>query len=225
MFWNKKQAHLQIEWSEISGCYERHLQRRYNNPLFPKERRVVTLDDVKVARNLDNIFQKEFIKIYALLASEYSRLGEKSATGDFLECLKDTQELIELGSRIGGNLRTEILILVGLESTLTDTLNSRFPQGEDMLKQARSLSEMNRIPYFAQLTKLGVEAILKVDSPILESEQTAALLSEDLETIKFMGVLNKSIKCNEDVQRCIDDGIKNGLDKDYAKKILKAWNG
>lgn len=229
MLWNKKQEGTQIEWLEMPGCYERHLQRKYNNPLFSQKRRVVSLDDVKVARNLDSTFQKEFIKIYTLLTSEYARLGEKSVTGDFLKCLKDTQELIELGFRIGGNLGTEIFALIGLESTLTDTLNSRFPQGEEMLKQARSLSEMKRIPYLAQLGKQGEEEILKVNSPILEDEQTASLLSEDIDTIRTLGIWNKSLssfeKGNEDVKKCLEEGIKNGLDIDYSKEILKAWNG
>lgn len=40
-------------WSSRPGAFERHLQRRHNNPLFPASRRVVTASDVYYARLRD----------------------------------------------------------------------------------------------------------------------------------------------------------------------------
>lgn len=217
-----------IEWQELPGIYERHLQRRHNNPLFSKERRNVSLDDVKIVRNLDNAYQKEFVVLSTLLTSEYARLNDKSPINDFLRCLQDVQEHIQLGSRIGGNLEHEIGIAEGIENKLTSILNERFPEGADMLKTARAHSEIQRIPYLAQLATQEDDPILKVDTPILENEQTAALLSEDVETVKLLGYFYRSLqskKITEDVHKCLEDGIKNGLDKGYAKEVLEAWNG
>jgi hypothetical protein len=41
------------KWSAVPGAMERHLQRRYNNPLFPLHRQVVTSQDVYEARVAD----------------------------------------------------------------------------------------------------------------------------------------------------------------------------
>lgn len=42
------------KWSVRPGAAERHLQRRYNNPLFPLHRQMVTAHDVHEARLADN---------------------------------------------------------------------------------------------------------------------------------------------------------------------------
>ncbi|MBP0595681.1 tryptophan leader peptide [Paraburkholderia sp. LEh10] len=42
------------KWSALPGAAERHLQRRYSNPLFPLHRQLVTAHDVHEARLADN---------------------------------------------------------------------------------------------------------------------------------------------------------------------------
>jgi hypothetical protein len=44
MFWKK------TKWSKNPGCFERHLQRRDGNVLFPLERRSVTNKSIEEAR-------------------------------------------------------------------------------------------------------------------------------------------------------------------------------
>jgi hypothetical protein len=39
-----------VIWSEYPGCFERHLQRRYKNVLFPPERRCISKKDIEDAR-------------------------------------------------------------------------------------------------------------------------------------------------------------------------------
>ena len=65
-FWNrKKKNHIELlisniempsiewNWSAHLGGYERHLQRRWNNPLFPVAQRKITAEDVYLARKKD----------------------------------------------------------------------------------------------------------------------------------------------------------------------------
>jgi hypothetical protein len=222
MFWNKKTSPVvnQIDWREAPGCFERHLQRRYNNPLFSSERRNVSADELKQARAKDDTSQKEFAKIYGMLFSEANRFNESTPINDLTKCLQDTQNLLELGAAIGGDLQTEFAVLETLEGKLIDILNGKLPQGADMLKQAHSLSVMARIPYLAQSKR--------PDTPILKNEELPAILSEDLESIRTLGFVSRSFpdfKPNgDDVKKCLDEAVKNGLDTNYAKEVLEAWN-
>jgi hypothetical protein len=42
-----------LEWSENPGCFERHLKRKQDNPLFPEPDRKVTQEQIDEARERD----------------------------------------------------------------------------------------------------------------------------------------------------------------------------
>lgn len=223
MFWNKKQPSKQlnkIDWRETPGCFERHLQRRCNNPLFPSERCTISSDELNEARKKDDSNLKEFIKQYTLWLSGASNLNENSSIDDLQHCLRDTQHLAELAATVGGDLENEISVLETMEQKLTSFMNARVPQGAELLETAHSYSVVKRIPYFAQ-------AWMK-DTPILKIEELASLLSEDIETIKTAGFYSRSFSGyrpnNEDVQELLDEAVKRGLDKEYAKEVIEAFN-
>ncbi len=224
MFWNKKQSttqHIQIEWHEKPGCFERHLQRRYNNPLFPADRRTVSGEELNEARKKDDSNLKEFIKQYTLWLSGANNLKENSSVEDLKHCLQDTQYLAELASAIGCDLENEISVLEAMEQKIISFMNAQIPQGAELLEKAHSLSATQRIPYFAQA---GMK-----DTPILKNEELASLLSEDTETIKVAGLMSRSFSPNyrpnsEDVQKLLDEAVKNGLDTEYAKEVANAFN-
>ncbi len=225
MFWNKKesaQQKNQIEWQECLGCFERHLQRRYNNPLFSVDRRNISNEELNEARKKDNKNLKEFIKQYTLWLSDAKNLKEDSSIDDLKKCLQDTQYLAELAYAIGCNLEKEISVLETMEQKLTSFINIRLPQIAELLEKAYSLSITKRIPYFAQV---GMK-----DTPILKNEELASLLSEDTETIKFAGNISRTFSPNfrpnsEDVQKLLNKAVKDGLDKEYAKKVISLFNG
>jgi len=210
----------QIEWRDSPGCFERHLQRRYRNPLFPAEKREISSEELKKARIKDDHDQWEFAKKYGILFSEANRLNEISPINDLMLCLQDTQNLLESAFSIGGHLEKEIGLLEILENNMIEILNSKLPQGADMLKQAHSLSAMNRIPYLAESKRS--------DTPILKGDELPSLLSEDIETIRCIGFLSRSFPDfkpdSNDVRVCLNNAIRNGLDTEYAKEVIEAWN-
>src|SRR6202051_1834544 len=64
------------KWSALPGAMERHLQRRYNNPLFPLHRQVVTSNDVYEARVADYQALADIRNELAELAREFYGLTE-----------------------------------------------------------------------------------------------------------------------------------------------------
>lgn len=223
MFWNNKQPSNQLnklDWRETPGCFERHLQRRCNNPLFPSERRAISNKDLNDARKKDDSNLKEFIKQYTLWLSGASNLKENSSIDDLQRCLLNTQYLAEFAAAVGGDLENEPSVLKTMEQKLTSFMNARVPQGAELLETAHSYSSVKRIPYFAQA---GMK-----DTPILKTEELASLLSEDIETIKVAGLYSRSFSGyrpnNEDVQKLLDEAVKRGLDKEYAKEAIDAFN-
>lgn len=50
---NPKRTENFLEWSQVPGAFERHLQRRHNNPLFPENRRIVTQSEIEEAQLTD----------------------------------------------------------------------------------------------------------------------------------------------------------------------------
>jgi len=224
-FRNKKTAQAisnQIEWRESPGCFERHLQRRYNNPLFSADRRIISRKELNEARKKDDENLKEFIKQYTLWLSNVKNLRENSSINDLKTCLQDIQYLAELAASIGCDLKKEISVLEAMEQNLMSFMNAQLPQGAELLEKAHSLSATKRIPYFAQT---GMK-----NTPILENEELASLLSEDTATIKFAGHISRSFSPNyrpnsEDVQELLDEAIKNGLNVEHARKVINAFNG
>ena len=92
--------------------------------------------------------------------------------------------------------------LDSLEDTLIKSLDKAVPGGAELLEKAKSLSCIDRIPYYAE-TK-------RKNSPILKEEEIPTLLSEDLKTISFAGYVSRSFGQN---YRPNDADIRSHLEK------------
>ena len=78
-----------------------------------------------------------------------------------------------------------------------------------------------RTPFIRQLGRK--------DTPILESEEVPALLSEDLLTISLVGLGSRSFAPNfkpstADIKIHLYEAVRHGFDKEYAEQIINAWN-
>jgi len=214
MFWRK------TKWSKNPGCFERHLQRRDGNVLFPLERRSVTNKAIEEARERDRLEQEKFQEKIKALTSQLQSLRQMPVD-QVSRLLQNIQSLIEEAASIGGEVLNKIPNPETIEDSLIQQLNSVIPEGKELLEKAKSLSAMERIPYLAQMKRK--------DTPILETEEVPTLLSENFATISVVGYISRSFpdfKPSEaDIKRHLDEAVRQGFDKSSAQKILKAWNG
>jgi DNA-binding transcriptional regulator YhcF (GntR family) len=207
-------------WSKIPGCFERHLQRREGNLLFPPDRRVVTRKEIEEARERDRIEQQQFIeKVNSFASRIAASLKQDSTPTQAQSVLQETQALLEEAASIEGDIGHAIQALLDIEKKLIQSMNETMLEGKEMLEQIKSMSAMERIPFWAQSKRK--------DTPILENEIIPTLLSEDLETISVIGYVSRSTPdfkpSEEDIKEHLDKVIRQGFNKERTQKIITAW--
>lgn len=170
------------KWSTHPGSLERHLQRRYNNPLFTPERRVVTAVDVYYARVRDAQALGEVRRGLTAVWDELEKGDLPINWHPFLNDMrKQLDELHEQLQRAGGDKELEVLwqhmrdhiiktwrVAVGDNPSAIESLE----QAEELVKQGRD----ERCPWIHQVSGEG--------KTIPEDEVTASLLSESVEDIR-----------------------------------------
>lgn len=208
-------------WSDNSGCFERHLQRREGNILFPPERRVVTRKEIEEAKEKDRVEQEQFVQKVNSFVERIKGSDDNVKPNQASKILQETQNLLEEAASIGGAIEVYIQALENTEERLIESLNEAVPNGADLLKQAQSLSILKRSPYIAQVSRK--------DSPICKDEEIPALLSEDLETIALEGYKSRAFapeyKPNEaEIKNFLENAVGIGFSRAAADQIIAAWN-
>lgn len=212
-----------IIWSEHPGCFERHLQRRYKNILFPIERRDVSINEILEARRKDELEQKAFYNDVKSIGAEMERLEfvRPASTLRDSSSVQKVQALLKQAASIGGNIQNAILLLETSEKQMLEGMVTLRPDLKDQIDIINSLSSLERNTFIAQSTR--------AETPILPEEQIASLLCEDLDSIALIGYQSRAFapkyKPNEtDIIEHLDDVVRQGFSKDRAKEIVDAWN-
>jgi len=224
-------------WSEYPGCFERHLQRRDGNPLFPPERRIVLRREIEEAVKKDKLEADLFkIRHKAFLDTKLVLLNNKKngSMAEVSDIFRETLELAEEGAKFGASVYSEIAILDNTTEILAKSMNQAMPEGADHLRKIISISHLNRIEYSAQYKR--------PDTPIQKEELIATLLSENLSEITSVGVMCQKFELDKltpddelrkqtdylpnthDIMTFLEEAISRGFSKNRAAIIMDAWN-
>jgi hypothetical protein len=209
-------------WSDKSGCFERHLQRRDGNLLFPKERRIVTQREIEEAKQKDIVEQRQLTeKVRSFALESTTALKNDVSIDQAVAVLKEVQALLAEAASIGGDIDNAVQVLERTEAGLMESMNMTMPEGAEQLKLLHSYSVTERLPYFAQF--------MRKDSPIRKEEEIPTLLTEDSETISFEGYKSNAFgpdyRPNEAAIRThLEKAVDEGFSKERAAQIADAWN-
>jgi len=179
-------------WSTHPGGYERHLQRRWNNPLFPQERQRIAAADVYQAWIKDGAALDELeTKVNAFLKTQPDDLPL-----DWTAWRNDTRakvdKLLDEPYKIGGDIGEIVSALQYVRSRAIETWTAGLASDQKALQALEHAEE--EMKKWEWLHNEFVQQSTKPDY-IPRDELLPALISESVENIraycKFLRQTNK----------------------------------
>jgi len=170
------------QFLDSPGCFERHIQRRYNNPLFTGYTQSLAEDELYQARKQDEQDAQLFHESFQRLLTEMVELPDKEDTEIILKQKSRIDELYTQCASLGGDHSREKEALNKLNDVLMKAVRSAAgndPQAIDELSREQAAREIHmnllEFPLVADL--------LRTDCPVAEDELVATLLSEEVATL------------------------------------------
>jgi hypothetical protein len=200
----------ELAWSTEPGCYERHLQRRHQNPLFPPASRVVTQEEVDAARTHDAAEAKAFHAEVWELVRASQKLSDPLTVRQAFEIRQKIDDLMDRAAELGGNLAKEEEML----STLYEALISDVRRGLEQVENDEALQRLQkaeefRTKFVEQVHNRFFAQMKREDSPIKPEEIVPSLLTEEPESIQL-------------VMNILDDDTKNLFQREAIGIIKEA---
>jgi hypothetical protein len=211
-----------LSWSRMAGCFERHLQRRFQNLLFDSHRREVETWELSEARQQDLQDAFAFAAEYRGFEAQV-RTGGLTTIGKASENLDSCHRLKTRIAQIGGDWRLEkkglSLVIDETQKLFMSTIkDSRL---EANFRKGKGLSAVQEIAFWAQVGR--------DDSPIHKHEIINALLSEDVETIRTVAMIAAAtlwdLRCEAQsiLEQAVRDGFPQAVATERLSTLVKAW--
>lgn len=168
-----------ISFSPHPGAYERHLQRKYNNPLFPASQQHLLQAEVEQARQRDQQDLQAFLEAFQETVKQASALSGSVDSEVVLDLKEKLERLYVTSSGLAGDLDTYKDALLKLIRVCMHTVR----QGaSDDVVALRKLDEEEqaRTVYFAMLESPLVAELMRGDEVIQVDELVPTVLSLNL---------------------------------------------
>ena len=174
----------EFAWSSEPGCFEKHLQRKFNNQIFSLEKREISQNEIDQARRKD---KEETDILRADVADFFETMpkpGELSCIPDEMRILvEQLDNLTERALQLGGeslsilsglyNMREKLISTWRIAISYSEAALVKFDEGENINS---ILTNKYHHPFIQQ--------VMRNDSPI-KDDIVESILSEDIETIKL----------------------------------------
>ncbi len=199
------------------GCFERHFQRRFNNPLFTIDAAGLQEDALYLARKQDEDDAQRFQESFQQLLKDMVELTAREETEVILDHKSRIDELYTLCASLGGDHSSEKQALNKLNDVIMAAIRAAAgndPQAMEELAREQAAREihLNLLEYAL------VADLLRSDSPVGEDELVATLLSEDTATLGTIMTLFDQQQ-RQELQQLADE-LLDELDLDEAQRQL-----
>lgn len=189
-----------LRFSAHPGCWERHLQRQYKNPLFSHKDEPVTPETLQIAQQKDKEEIFAFQRAFYELVQEIFNLESRVDATVVLNVKYKIDALYERCAGLGGDFSTEKKNLRDLGQLTMQSLMDGNMDDLDMSEKLKKESIAREL-YFSLLEHPFIAHLLRPHSPISEKDIVPALLTEEESTIQAtMSLFNaeqQQILCHE----------------------------
>lgn len=175
---------MKLSFSAQPGCWERHLQRQYENPLFQHMEREITQDLVAAAQQRDEEERQRFQQGFHSLLSEVSTLASQVEAEIMFKFQDRIDALYEQCSGLGGDFAAEKQGLRNLNEIIMQAIKVSSQDKPEALAPLLE-KDASRQRHFHLLNYPVIAHLLHPETPILVSDIVPTLLSEESEAVKM----------------------------------------
>lgn len=168
---------MSIIFSQHPGCRERHLLRKYRNPLFPPDRTDFDQTRVDGARYMDEQDVEKFEKSFHQLVHEIAGLNANEDSEKILLLKERLDQCFEQCCGLGGDYDKEKQAIRHLVGVIMEAVRLG-AEGDSKAIQNLQEEELARQMHYQLLSTPLVADLLNPQSPIAHDELAATLLSE-----------------------------------------------
>ena len=167
-----------IKFSPLPGAYERHIQRKYNNPLFPASQQNFLQAEVDQARQRDQQDLQAFMEAFQETVKQAAALNGSVDSEVVLDLKEKLERLYVTSSGLAGDLGSHQDALMKLIRVCMQTI--RIGAADDVIALRKlDEEEQARTVYFAMLETPLVAELMRGDDIIQAEELVASVLSLD----------------------------------------------
>jgi hypothetical protein len=187
-------------FSQRPGRWERHLQRKRNNPLFPESERTVSANALQEAQRLDHEELVDFITDFQQLIHQAVNLNTNEGSEVILEMKGRLDKTYEQASGLADDQTETKEAIRKLQQVIMAAVRSGAGNDAQALAELAD-EERARAAHFELLKQPVVADLLAPDSPVSEKELVPTLLNETRDGLEAALVLfddaQLGVLCNE----------------------------
>jgi uncharacterized protein YeaO (DUF488 family) len=216
-----------LKWSENSGAHEEHLKRRINNPLFPKERRLVTQADVDAAISIDTIEAIELNEKKMELLSKIASIADEISLNDINQLREETEELITQCDRIGEKANLIKKDLIELRQKLMDSWINAYPHDSPERQKLVDLELLTKQHVLETYDQNRLTPHIARGDVIPSDEIILSMMSGDPDLFRYWyQQFDEEFKNNIKLEamKTLRDAISEGLPEEKAQQIVNVFN-
>lgn len=174
----------ELIWSQNPGCFERHLQRKYRNALFPSDSRVVTQDQIDRARARDSVDAEDVRHRFTSLLRGLAEGGAASG-GEALDRREALGDLLSRAAEVGDALKDDMPAIFQMYEAVVRDILASLSDSPELARELRTALAFS-IEKRRLFNNCFVAQLRRRDTPIHPDEVVPSLLSETPETIRLM---------------------------------------
>jgi hypothetical protein len=165
-----------VKFSPLPGAYERHLKRKYNNPLFPTAQQNFLQAEIEQARQRDQQDLQAFMEAFQETVTQAAALSGSVDSEVVLDLKEKLERLYVTSSGLAGDLGSHQDALMKLIRVCMQ--NIRKGAADDVIALRKlDEEEQARTVYFAMLETPLVAELMRGDEIIQAEELVATVLS------------------------------------------------